>query len=227
MKLDLLRHFRNQFKEHLRSLPPQSGSGVKWECQEIFGREWDLEALDLGKMFDRSLTHPISGSLWGGNHQSAKSIMLDFIDLNKEFVRSMFRDLFSLQKDLTMRIERFRFHCDQLLEKLQEKDRRINYHFHEDYHMPMLYLSLRYPYEFCIYDQIPFCRSLTLIGAKNPDNSTLDRFMKIIPIYQSQLMQDEELIEALSRQTKIHDKNLLKSLWLAHDFYHFIASQKS
>ncbi|MBK8504053.1 MAG: hypothetical protein IPL46_18700 [Saprospiraceae bacterium] len=226
MKLELLHQYRSLFKEHLRSLPPYHGLGLKWECQEIFSQVWDLEALDLGSMFERALTHPSSGSLWGGNHQSAKSVMLDFIALNREFVRSMFRDLFSLQKDLSLRIERFHFHCDQLLDQVQQKDRRINHHFHEGYHMPMLYLSLRYPDHFCVYDKIPFCRSLALIGATNPDESTLARFVKIMPIYQSQLLQDVELLEILIRQINLRDRNLLKSLWLAYDFYHFIASQK-
>ena len=226
MKLELLHQYRSLFKEHIGSLPVYHEIGLKWECQEIFSRVWDLEALDFGSMFDRALTHPRSGSLWGGNHDSAKSMMLHFIDLNREFVRSMFRDLFAIQKDLTMRIERFHFHCDQLLEQVQEKDRRRNHHFHESYHMPTLYLTLRYPEIYCVYDKMAFCRSLALIGAKNPDDSTLARFMKIIPIYQSQLMQDAELLEIFSRQINLHDKNLLKSLWLAHDFYHFIASQK-
>ncbi len=225
MKLDRLHYYREQFKKKLGSEEPYS-CAFKWECLEIFQRVWDLEALELEIIYDRALSHPTSGSLWGGNHQSAKSIMIEFIQLNREFVRSMFRDLFANQRDLSMRIERFHFHCDQLLEQYRAKNKRINHHFHHDYHMPTLYLALRYPDQFCVFDQTNFSLSLARIDAKNPLDADLVRFSKVIPIFQSQLLQDPELMEILKEKIHLSNEQLYRSAWLSYEFYRFIAGQK-
>jgi len=195
----------------------------KWECQDNFQKNWNIEELDFGSMYDRSLSHPETGRLWGGSHQSAKSVMMQFIQLNREFVRSMFRDLFSESKDLVMRIERFQFHCDQLLTELKVTHQKINHHFHQDLYMPLLYLTLRYPQTYCIYDRDIFVKSLELIFAKDPQSTTLERFMKVIKIYQSQLLQDEEITSVLGTKIKSTDPELLRSMWLSHEFYRFIA----
>lgn len=226
MKIERLHYFRDLFKEDQLSKDPYP-SAYKWECQEIFHREWDVETLDFAAMYDRALSHPTSGNLWGGNHQSAKSVMLEFIEINREFVRSMFRDLFSRQKDLTMRIQRFHFHCDQMLELVQKKRPKANDHFHDGYHMPTLYLAFRYPDEMAIYDPEVFQRVLLLIGAKNPGDSTLVRFTKVTPIFQSQLRQDIELMEILKRKIKLKNPQFYQSMWLTFEFYQFIANQKS
>lgn len=226
MKLESLRYYREQFKKKLASEEPYS-QAYKWECQEIFQREWDLEELDLGTMYNRALSHPVSGNLWGGNYQSAKSVMLEFILVNREFVRSMFRDLLATQKDLSMRIERFHFHCDQLLEQLRSGNRRINHHLHEGYYMPTLYLTLRYPENHCIYDPEHFGRSLLILDARNPQDTSLSRFNKVIPILQSQLLQDPDLLRVMKEKITLTNHHLYQSLWLAYEFYQFIANQKS
>lgn len=46
MKLDLLRAFREQFKNHIRSTT-EYNQAFKWECQDIFKHHWDIEELDL------------------------------------------------------------------------------------------------------------------------------------------------------------------------------------
>lgn len=226
MKIERLHSYRDLFKKESLGHPDYTGV-YKWECQEIFAQEWDIDALDFGAMFGRALSHPTSGNLWGGNHQSAKSVMLEFIQLDREFVRSMFRDLFSQQRDLVMRIERFHFHCDQLLEQLQRSKPKVNHHHHQGYYMPLLYLTLRYPREITLYEPDLFKKSLEQLGAKNPNDATLSRFIKVVPILQSQLEQDPELMELL--QQKINSKNpeTSRSLWLAYEFYRFIAGQKS
>lgn len=226
MKIERIHFYRDEFKKHkldLEILPV----AYKWECQEIFQNHWDIEALDFAEMFDKALSHPTSGRLWGGNHQSAKSIMLEFIQLNREFVRSMFKDLFSRQKDILMRIERFQFHCDQLMEELQSRNRRVNHHFHHDYYMPTLYLSFKYPTENCVFDPAKFQKCLTQIGAKDPVDNTLDRFGRVIPILRSQLLQDIELKTLLQQKIKLNLSELYNSHWLTYEYYTFIADEKS
>ncbi|MCB0689448.1 MAG: hypothetical protein KDC53_23075 [Saprospiraceae bacterium] len=225
MKLDQIRLLRKRFvDEHLSQTPYPWA--YRWECQETFQEIWDINVLDFANMYDRALTHAYSGSLWGGNHQSAKSIMIDFIAIDREYVRSMFKDLFTPQKDLTMRVERFHFHCDQLLEQLQKQNRRLNHHMHEGFYLPTLYLSLRFPWQICPYDPEVFSTALARIGAKEPAHHSLSRFVKIIPILQSQLTADENLMDLLRRKINLKDSQMYDSLWLSYEFYHFITTQK-
>ena len=63
--------------------------------------------MDFAQMFNESFKSQISNSLWGGSVNSAKSVMLTFIENNKEYVRSMFKDLYNEDRDINMRINRF------------------------------------------------------------------------------------------------------------------------
>ena len=51
--------------------------------------------------------------------------MLRFLEHDRESVRVMFKDLFNENKDIIMRMDRFRFHCDELLADLQQKHKKI------------------------------------------------------------------------------------------------------
>jgi hypothetical protein len=223
MKLDLLRKFREQFKHSISSTSAYE-QAFKWECQDIFKHKWNIEAPDFGQMYDESLSHPQSGRLWGGNHQSAKSVMLSFIDCNREFVRSMFRDLFSEQKDLIMRIERFQYYCDQLLDELKNSRKRMNHHFHNDFYMPTLYLSMMFPFKYCPFEPDLFAQMLRAIEAKDTNYITLDRFQKVTTICQSQLLQDDEILPLLESRLNLNSPELIQSKWLTYEFYHYIAS---
>ncbi|NND33707.1 MAG: hypothetical protein HKN76_14050, partial [Saprospiraceae bacterium] len=181
------------------------------------------DALDFAKMYDASLSHHKSGSLWGGNHQSAKSAMLIFITNNREFVRSMFRDLFSEQKDLIMRIERFQFHCDQLLEEVRKRNKKINHHHHHDFYMPTLYLSMRYPLRYCPYERENFSVILRELEVKDVNYVTLDRFLKVTNICQSQLMQEPEIPKLLRSKIHLDHSELYESKFLSYEFFQFVS----
>ena len=222
MKLNLLRSYRDKFKEHLEYCG-EFAAALNWECQEIFQEKWDIDAIDFAKMYDTCLSHQKSGRLWGGNHQSAKSAMLVFINNNSEFVRSMFRDLFSEKKDLIMRIERFQFHCDQLLHEVHKTNHSVIHHDHDDFYMPTLYLSMRYPQVYCLFEKEPFSMMLGALEAKDSGYVTLERFQKVTHILQSQLLQDNSIKELLRKRVKLQTPDLYASKWLTFEFYHFVA----
>ena len=124
MKVNLINKFKELWKASLSQELPD-GWIYKYENLSNYRRHWDLSELDLKKMYADSFSSQVSGRLWGGTVDSPRSIMMSFIDINKEFVRSMFRDLHNESKDLSMRINRFSFHCDQLLELLQKEMIRL------------------------------------------------------------------------------------------------------
>jgi hypothetical protein len=151
--------------------------------------------------------------------------MLAFIENNREFVRSMFRDLFAEQKDLIMRIERFQFHCDQLLDELKKSSKKMNHHFHHDFYMPTLYLSMMYPLKYCLFEPDTFAQLLRALEVKDANYITIDRFQKVTNICQSQLIQDEEILPILAGRLNLSSPELVHSKWLSYEFYQFVADK--
>ena len=91
----------------------------KWECLKNYHDHWDIEARDFYQMFDKSFSSQISNRLWSKDQYYPKKMMLAFIQKDKEFVRFMFRDLLNEKKDLPMRMDRFRFYCDEMLAEIK------------------------------------------------------------------------------------------------------------
>ena len=117
-------------------------------------------------MYDKSLSSNISARLWGGSTNSAKSVMLQFIDLNKEFVRSMFRDLYTEDKDLSLRISRFKVHCSELLAVMQKAGSPMSHHFHNDEEVS-IYLAFNNPDTYNLFNYGPFNIMMNRLEAKN------------------------------------------------------------
>lgn len=224
MKVDKINAYKDLFKEHL-VITQDYNELYKYECLQHFSDNWSLDELDLATMFDKSLTSNISARLWGGSTNSAKSVMLQFIALNKEFVRSMFRDLYNEDKDLGLRINRFIFHCDELLSQLQQKETKLNYHHHSDQELSV-YLAFKFPAKYNLFNYGPFSIMMNRLEAKNvPQEFEVERFFKLCKGLYSILSRDTELLE-------IH-RNLRKdpiyygddTMLLVHDFL-IVCSQK-
>lgn len=194
MKVDKINAYKEVFKNHL-TITQNYNELYKYECLQNFQTHWDLGALDLKTVYDKSYSSNISGRLWGGSTNSPKSIMLKFMDMDKEFVRSMFRDLYNEDKDLGMRINRFKFHCDQLLEKLQETEQQWNDHFHTDEEVA-LYLAFQYPKTYNLYNYGPFSIMMQRLELKNiPEDYQSERYFKLCKGLYTMLSKDEELLE--------------------------------
>lgn len=148
MNLQKLNSAVQQYKAFLKS-EPQHDPYWKWESLRIFSENWDIEALDFRSMYDRSLQNSRTRRLWKRENYEPKDMMLKFIHLNSEFVRYMFQDLFNENKEVDGRVDRFVFHCDELLREYKETHPLSieNSHFHDDnYQMVSLYLAFRYPH---------------------------------------------------------------------------------
>jgi len=224
MKVNNIKYYAELFKKHLK-LNDFDSHLYKYENLKVFRGSWDIEDLDLESTFDKSFESKISNQLWGGSVNSAKSMMLLFINHNKEFCRSMFKDLYNDQKDLAMRINRFSFHCDQLLDEIKKSTEKINDHF-QTTKVISLYLCFNDPSQYCIIEYPEYSQMLKHLETKSiPEAYELDRCLKLSKGLLTILSKDEELVKLYS--TKLPEKYKTEfNMLMVHDYYMYVSSLK-
>ncbi len=197
MNLQKLNDAIRQYADFLRK-NPKHDPYLPWESQRIFQENWDVEALDFRTMYDRSLENSRSRRLWKREHYEPKEMMLKFIELDREFVRFAFQDLFNEAKDLDGRIGRFVFHCDELLAAWREAHpgSKLNSHYHHDnYQMVSIYLAFRYPTQYLPFYFESFRRLMELLGSRDvPTVNEIGRYFKVMRTIFTFLKKDEEIL---------------------------------
>ncbi len=222
MKVDKIRHYKSLFVDHVRE-HGLWGHMYMYESQARWQSEWDIEALDLPSVFGKALTSTISGRLWGGSRNSAKESMLAMISSNKEFMRSAFRDLFSVEKDLGLRCDRFLFYCNQAINNVS--DAKMIDHRHKRATM-MLYLAFNFPDKYTLYKYGSFHKMMEKLESRNiPMDIELERYQKSMRAIYSVLSKDDEGWESMLA-TALGDHYLPGSLMVMNDFAMFVASQE-
>lgn len=227
MNLQKLTHTIQDYKSYLLT-HPQHDPYWKWESLKIFQENWDIEALDFRSMYDRSLQNSRTRRLWKRENYEPKDMMLKFIGLNSEFVRYMFQDLFNENMEVDGRIDRFVFHCDELLREYKETHPRSveNSHFHDDnYQMVSLYLAFRYPELYAPYDFENFRKLMQLLGSRDvPKVNDVGRYFKVMRTVYKFLQKDGEVLE-IHRQRIKPDLHLEgETLLVAEDFMRVITN---
>lgn len=219
MKVDQVKQYASSYL-HFLSSAAEPSFFFKWQCQENFSAHWNLSTDDFAQVFDMSLQSPVSHRLWGGSKFSGKSGMLSLIQFDESFTKSMFRDLLNEKSDANGRISRFLFHCDELGRLLKKVDPQFISH-HQDEGLASLYLSFRYPQQYCIFEVEKFAQASGYLGIKNaPQNFEYDRFLRLAKAIRTILLSIEEMHTCYP-----HDIGL--NLLLVHDFYEWIAKYGS
>lgn len=197
----------------------QESDFLLWECQANWQKTWDIEELDFKYAYDTSLKSMISVRLWKHDAYFPKEMMLRFIELDKEFARSIFRDLFDEAKDIDGRISRFVFHCDMFLEELRKKDMKADSHYHADLFMPSLYLSFRYPEHYAPYQFEVFSKFMDIMGARKiPVTNDIGRYFKVMRVVHKLLSSQEHITSTLDQGLSEVKSYKSKSLMMAYDF---------
>ncbi len=195
----------------------------KWESQQIWQNNWNLEATDIAAMYDASLDNSTTRRIWNRENYEPKRIMKTFAQMQPHFVRSMFEELFNESKDLDGRIDRFIFYCDELLKEYKTNHRSSieNNHFH-DYGIISHYLAFQYPTHYTPYNFKHFQHTLQAIGAKNnPPNHDLPRYFKVMKTLFGFLKKEEELLDLhIKRLEEQHFRG--DSLLLVEDFSEYL-----
>jgi hypothetical protein len=220
MNVRLLNEQFDAFGQYLQS-QPELPHGFLYETQQQFQQHWDPEAEDFSDMFDRSLNNPTTRRLWKSPSFYPKEIILNFAAMQEDFVRQMFKDLFDNEKSIDGRVSRFVFHCDELLKEYKEANPLSvdNNHFHDDWRMISLYLSLRFPDQYTPYDMHAFPVFLKQVLAKpKSDLPLIERYFKVTQTVYKLISKREDLMEQHYRRLEPGRHFMGHSLLLVLEF---------
>lgn len=221
MQLKRLNELLEQFKIHIRSAQHEDAV-MLWETQQLFQNNWDTEAPRLAEMFRQSLENSISRRYWSRELYAPREMMLEFIALDEEMVRIMFRDLFNENKEVDGRMDRFVFYCNEMLQAYKEKHQRPphNRHYHDDnYTMVSLYLTFRFPDRYAPYEHEAFVHLLRSLHS--PDIPVVNdpaRWFKVARTLLTLMKKDPELMSLHSQRLEPGRHFEGESLLLAYEF---------
>ncbi|HKK75373.1 MAG TPA: hypothetical protein VJ953_09895 [Saprospiraceae bacterium] len=197
-----------------------------WESQRRWQENWDLAATDLAEMYRQSLQNSTTRRMWNRESYEPKKIMLRFARLQPEYFRQMFNDLLNENKEVSGRLSRFTYYCDQLLEMLREKHpkRAFPSHFHDDgYEISSIYLSFQYPEEYIPYRLTLFQSVMKKLGAPKPVLAhDTERYFKVSKTLDNMLQKRETLLEKHQQRLKEGIHYMEKSRLLVYDLLCFI-----
>jgi hypothetical protein len=226
MNLRIIEDIVRQFKRRLaaeREFPLL----YAWESQRIFQEKWDPAAEDFGAMYEACLQNSTNRRLWKDQRYAPKEIMGLFIAAWPDFVRDMFADLFNESREVEGRMDRFIFHCDELLREYRELHPKFieTRHYHEDYRMVALYLAFRYPDQYALFDDEAFRRYMKTVQAKDPPIvADPGRSFKAMRVLYNQMAKDEELMELHYRRLDPGRHFMGKSLLLGWEAVNVVAN---
>lgn len=213
-----LKTLREQFGLFKTQYLPKGEGVFLYEIPKHFSTHWNLEASNPKVMFEHCFQNSHTRRLWKREGFRPLEAMDLFWELDPEMVQNMFRDLFRETTAIDGRIGRFVFHSDQMLSIYRKANPAsiFNSHYHDrDYWMISLYLSLRYPDQYCLYPDTAFRKVLALVQAKPIETAMpdLERFFKVSRTLYALMKKEEGLIEThLERlDEKVHytEPNLL------------------
>ena len=226
MKVHLIKENLQEYCTYLKSLKSFDQSYL-WEVQDNFIEKWNIEELDFRQMYDLSFQSDQSLRLWKRENYFPKEMMLKLIDIDRETMRSIFKDLLNEDKDLNLRVNRFIHHIDQMLQMLQRKDMKASTHFHGDLRIVFAYLAFCYPDKYPLYDGFNFSQYLIKVEARNvPKSHDPNIFKNLMKATRTIMQKDEDLLQVINDfniEYRLNDDHI--NLWLS-DFYNFVATGK-
>ena len=142
---------------------------------------------------------------WWPHHRYAIKRVEQYIETSDDFVRSMFDDLLSEQKDISGRVGRFIHHCDTLFKHDRRQTVLALDHGHGDKQLIFLYLSTLVPAHYMPYDFKAMSLFLTKVGSKAAlVESDTDRYVKVSRSLCHFMRKDPDLTRLIRDQVDIH-----------------------
>lgn len=212
MVISIIKDKISEFVKHLKTSNQADEPLMFWETQYHFQKSWDIGNQDLLSMYSSSLQNTQTKRYWKREQFTPKESMELLIAFDPEFVRMMFNDLFNEEKDLSSRIDRFIYYCDDLLSRYKSETKaKINNHYH-NVEFVYFYLAMRYPENYAVYNHVDFKDTLQVFKAVNiPEVIDPDRFAKTSKIINKFLPEDINSIinRKLNNPLFFSDKSLL------------------
>ena len=221
MNLKKIQEAFKAYKTYLKS-PKRDERLYLWESQKIFQDNWSLEERDLQEMYDESLQNTTTRRMWNRQAYEPKRMMLLFWEVAPDFVTQMFKELYNEDKPIDIRVSRFAFYCDQLLEDYRENHPGTieNSHYHnDDYQIISLYLALRYPASYAYYSFSAFTSALKQFGVVNiPRVNDFERFVKVSRTIFKLMQKEDDLLELHTKRINPEKHYSDESLMIVTDF---------
>lgn len=206
MKVHAIQRIIGQYLAFLNS-----GESEKWThlfgIIDRFHHTWDPGAEQIAGSFSQSLQNEVSRRLWRRESFDARAMMLKFMEMEPEYVRQMFRDLYDESKAIDARIDRFRFYCDELLQLARQRDQTGKILAHDqDASMISFYLAGRFPEKYAIYPGLKvFQQALMQFESPKPvEFDDLERFFKVCKALHTIGHKESRLSDALGTRFATH-----------------------
>lgn len=137
---------KKAIESYINYLPDHFSDEVyKWEAVKCFQDNWNPQASNFSQMF-YAATAETSNLLTSG-YCYPRQMIKQYAEVESDFVKQMFNELFDETKDLAVRIDSFISSCDGLQKRHPEMG---NKHFNTA-NAVSVYLWLRYPEKYYIY----------------------------------------------------------------------------
>ncbi|MBR1514245.1 MAG: hypothetical protein IJ622_08150 [Bacteroidales bacterium] len=141
--IEKLQFYINEYQKALPSF--WEDEKYKWEAVQCFQKNWDIESEDFGQML-KTATRKHLNLLSSGNYFPL-GMLQEFVAVDKERVRKMFRLLYDESRDVVERIATYQAEAEQM--RLIAPEKWKNHY--QDMRAISVLLWLRYPNKYYIY----------------------------------------------------------------------------
>lgn len=198
MQVPKIRASVTAFKEWMTNEEAQEYLPL-WETQQNWQTHFNVEAKDLAAAYKLALDSKTNRRHYRRGGYDPKRAMLALMKWEPDFVREAFRDLFSEDRQLEGRIQRFVFYVNELFNRFRDekpKDRTPSHNHDDDYHMVSIYLMGQFPETYAPYSTKLLQTVCTELGAKDvPPAADFPRFTKLLKTLRPFLEKEEGLLE--------------------------------
>ena len=168
----------------------------KWEAVEFFQKNWDIESPDFWGMLKLATSKQVN--LLSSGMYFPLGMLQEFIEVNQERVRNMFRMLYAEDKDLIDRIRFYQYEAEEL--RLTDTNKWKNHY--QDLRAVSVLLWLRYPDKYYIYKSKEFRKTLDSINSdfSHKGSATAEyyvRFLDMMNNIRDEISMDDELTNTL------------------------------
>lgn len=183
----------------------------KWQAIGHYKTHWDIEAQDFGKMFSEAFK--LADNLLASNKYYPYKMVMDYIKVEPETVRKLFKILYNEKISLSERYIDFRTGFHKFVS--QKK-----WNHYQDLHAISVYLSFEYPETYYIYQYKiykAFCEKIGFTEQKTKSKSEvwkLENYHRMCELVLSVVSQDKELITM--------SKNRLDDYCYKDEAYHLL-----
>ncbi|MTB52936.1 hypothetical protein [Lewinella sp. W8] len=191
-----------------------------WETQQNWQTHFDVEAKELATAYDLALDSKTNRRHYRRGGYDPKRAMLALMNWEPDFVREAFRDLFSEDRQLEGRIQRFVFYVNELFNRFRDekpKDKTPSHSHDDDYNMVSIYLMGQFPETYAPYSTKLLQTICAELGAKEvPEAADFPRYTKLLTTLRPFLEEEPEILDnyrQVLRPVDYQEKSALLVWW--------------